>query len=358
MSPSMHPLPEDPAAWRGPDLAGSPDWVLTLAERQRGELVDLGQRLESSGLGLDHALSPAAPQIPSLPAALLDLMREIRHTLRDGRGFVLMRGFPVEAMSMQASRLAYAALGSALGSAMPQNRQGERLHDVRDTGADPRDPGVRLSVTRAEQDFHTDAADVIGLLCLKTARSGGVSRIVSSVSVYRAVAATRPDLAPLLFEPWTFHLKGEQPEGAPPYFRLPIAHATGGRLSTFFIGWYIRDAERLPGVPPLSPAQRELLDLYERTANSPALYLDMHFQSGDIQWLKNSVILHKRTQYEDWPEPERKRHLLRLWLAAEDFDDGIVALRRGHSASLHRDGIAPAATGSDVSTPPKPRSPA
>jgi hypothetical protein len=55
----------------------------------------------------------------------------------------------------------------------------------------------------------------------------------------------------------------------------------------------------------------------------------MDFQPGDIQWLKNSVVLHKRTEYVDWPEPERKRHLLRLWLCARDFTCGRDALRGG-----------------------------
>ncbi|HSW08003.1 TauD/TfdA family dioxygenase [Aquabacterium sp.] len=201
------------------------------------------------------------------------------------------------------------------------------------TGADPRDPTVRLSTTNAEQDIHTDGADVIGLLCLHAAKSGGQSRIVSSVSVFDTMHQARPDLARLLFEPWHFHLKGEHAPGAQPYFSLPIVRRVGGQLSTFFIGWYIRDATGLPAVPPLTQARQDALSLYEAIANDPALYLDMDFRRRDIQWLKNSVILHKRMSYEDHDEPVRKRHLWRLWLASPDFEDGIVALRRGHAAA-------------------------
>lgn len=324
-----------PAAWRGPALATSNEWIVRFDDAQRDELVALGGRLESAGTGADP-LGASVVTDADISPSLRNLMQGVREALRSGRGFVLMRGFPVERLSEAASRRVYAALGAMLGQAMPQNRKGELLHDVRDIGADPLDPNVRLSMTRAEQDFHTDGADLIGLLCIRKSRNGGVSRIVSSVSVYHEVARARPDLAPLLFRPWTFHLKGEQAPGAPPYAQLPIVHTLGGGLSTFFIGWYIRDAENLPGVPPLDSARRELLDLYEKTANSPELYLDMDFEPGDIQWLKNSVILHKRTAYEDWPEPERRRHLLRLWLAADDFGDGIVALRRGYEASVAR----------------------
>lgn len=322
-----------PANWRGDVLRQSKEWIRELGAEERRELIGLGARLAARANVADLARSRL--DLTALPA-LGALVAEVRSVLKSGRGFVLVRGFPLDEMSSDAARLTYVALGTALGVPKAQNRQGELVHDVRDTGADRHDLNVRLSVTNAEQDFHTDAADIIGLLCLQKARSGGLSRIVSSVAVYNAVASARPDLAPMLFEPWYFHMKGEQPAGAPPYFQMPIAHVIGDQLATFYIGWYIRHAEHLPGVPRLTPAQHELLALFERTANDPALYLDMEFERGDMQLLKNAVILHKRTEYEDWPEPGRKRHLWRLWLAARDFTDGIAATRDGHAASAHR----------------------
>lgn len=320
------------AAWRGQDLQRSSRWIHPLSAPQQAQIVEIGTRLESDGADVMRARKFAQHE-PDAAPQVRELMRRIRGELHHGDGFALMRGFPTHALSENASRLAYAAMGSMLGLSMPQNRQGELVHDVRDTGADPTDPNVRLSTTSAEQDFHTDAADVIGLLCLKKSKAGGVSRIVSSVTVFNEVARLRPDLAPLLFEPWYFHLKGEQAPGTQPWFQLPVAHVIGDALSSFFIGWYIRDAEKLPGVPPLSQQRKEVLALYEETANRPDLYLDMEFEPGDVQWLKNAVILHKRTSYEDWPEPERRRHLLRLWIAAPDFADGIAAVRQGHAAA-------------------------
>jgi hypothetical protein len=264
--------------------------------------------------------------------ALVSAVRKWRDVLSQGRGFVLIRGLPVDQLSADDALLAYWAIGLHLGTPVPQNFQGELLTHVRDTGADPTDPSTRLYKTRAEQDFHTDGADIIGLLCLRTAKHGGESRIVSSVTVFNEVLFRRPDLAPVLFRDFYWHYF--EPQMAERiHFTRPICTERGGRLNTFFIPWYIRLAQELPDVPALTPEQQAAIELLESTANDPSLYLDMEFRPGDIQLLKNSVILHKRTAYEDWADPERKRHLLRLWLAAPDFDDGDEQLRRGITLS-------------------------
>ena len=97
----------------------------------------------------------------------------------------------------------------------------------------------------------------------------------------------------------------------------------------FYIGWYIRDAQRHPQVPRLSDAQVEALELIETIANDPEMYLEMTFEPGDIQFLSNAKILHSREAYEDEPEPDRRRHLLRLWLSAHDFSGVDDVLRGG-----------------------------
>ena len=188
---------------------------------------------------------------------------------------------------------------------------------------------VRMAV-REHSRSDTDGADLIGLVCVRPARSGGLSRIVSSVRVFESLRAAYPELARELMTPWPFRLPGA-PDGVPRHFELPIARWDGRHLSSFFIGWYIRRAQELPDVGPLSARRLEALARYEALANDPALYLDMDFRPGDIQWLKSSVILHKRTAYEDSPEPASKRHLMRLWIAARDFEDGDDLLRDGMS---------------------------
>lgn len=268
------------------------------------------------------AIARGEPVEPALHAAMADATARTIAALTDGDGWILLRGVPVAGHDRATLATFYTMMGRALGRPMPQNLEGETITDIRDTGEDPGDPDVRLYRTRAEQDFHTDGADVIGLLSLQTARAGGASRLVSSVRVYQEVRARRPDLAPLLLQPWFFRIPGAKARGLPEALPRPIVTIAGDKIESFFIGWYIRNAQGLPGVPPLTDAQREVLALYEATANDPALYLDMDFQPGDVQWLRNCFVLHKRTAYEDHPEPERKRHLLRLWLAIDRLADG------------------------------------
>ncbi len=312
-----------PTVWRGSELAKTDEWIYSLSGAETAEIERLVAGLRRTGKPReritrdDVALDILAPAV-----------RMWRDTLAGGRGFVLVRGLPVDGMPNDDAALAYWALGLHLGTPVPQNFQGELLTDVRDTGADPTDPSTRLYKTRAEQDFHTDGADVIGLLCLQTAKRGGESRIVSSVTVFNEILRREPELATALFRDFYWHYFEPQMD-APVHFTRPICAARGGGLNTFFIPWYLRRAQELPGVPPLTAEQRATIEILESTANDPALYLDMEFRPGDIQLLKNSVILHKRTAYDDWDEPDRKRHLLRLWLAAPDFDDGDEQLRRG-----------------------------
>lgn len=244
-----------------------------------------------------------------------------------GRGFILVRGFPVAAYSEEEAAFAYWLIGLHMGHPVPQNRQGDLLGHVRDDGADPKQPGIRLYRTRAKLDFHTDGADIIGLLCLQAARSGGLSRIASSISVFNELLRRRPDLVPVLFEPFYWDREADALPGEPPYFPFPICRYQ--RLGTLYIGWYIRNAQRFAEVPRLFAAQTEAIDMIDAIANDPAFYLDMDFEPGDMQFLKNAVILHARTDYEDWEQPNKKRHLLRLWLSNSHFKDGNDQIRRG-----------------------------
>jgi len=314
---------QGPAAWRGSDLARTDDWIYRLSPREAAEIERLVATLRRSGMRREQITRSDV-----VLDALAPAVHAWRDTLARGRGFVLVRGLPIDNMSDDDAALIYWALGLHLGTPVPQNIGGELLTDVRDVGADPTDPSTRLYRTRAEQDFHTDGADVIGLLCMRTAKRGGESRIVSSVTVYNQILARRPELASHLFR--NFHWHYFEPQmPAPTYFVRPICTRRAGGLNTFFIPWYIRRAQELPDVPPLTDTQRAAIEIVEATANDSSLYLDMEFRPGDMQLLKNSVILHKRTAYEDWDEPQRKRHLLRLWLAAPDFDDGDAELRQG-----------------------------
>jgi hypothetical protein len=306
LPPSQVSLPGD---FTGADL--TPDrYVVELEAPVRRELSRLAA----------HATSGTI-DARGVRAALEEATVRTKCILAGGYGVVLLRGVPTEGLEREVAVALFTAMGEALGEPTAQTLDGELVTDIRDTGADRNDPDLRLYRTSAEQDFHTDGADVIGLMCLHPAESGGVSRVVSSVRVARRIGEARPDLAPLLFEPWFLHLPGGRERGLPGAFSRPIATFDGAKLESFFIGWYIRRAESVPDVPPLDDARRELLALYEATANDPELFVDMSFRPGDVQWLRNAFVLHKRTEYVDPAPPAPRRHLLRLWLSAPYLAD-------------------------------------
>jgi len=301
-----------PAAWRGEDLARRDDWVTTLDASALTELEDLRTTLRAHGKTV-ATLTRADVVLPTFGASIANWRRE----LLDGRGFLVIRGLPVERWGDEDSALVYWALGLALGHPGAQNPEGELLGHVRDTGEREMDPFVRRYRTAAHIAYHCDLADAVGLLCLRAARAGGASRLVSSVTVYNALRERRPDLIERLYEPFCLDRRNEQHDVGPGWVPVIPCRFAEGRLRTFYHSDYFRSVTRHADVPPFTTAEQELLDLYESIATEPALRLDMQFAPGDIQLVSNHVILHARTAYEDAPDPTRQRHLLRLWLSLD-----------------------------------------
>lgn len=316
---------DSPAVWTGREMAARRDWLHVLTPAEIADLDRAVAHARAQGKPLEALTREDFPLTALARAtdAWLDVLER-------GAGFLLVRGVPVERYGERDATLAHWGLGLHLGRAISQNAAGDLLGHVRDVGIAERDPTVRLYKTRERLGFHTDGADVIGLLCLRPAKSGGASRIASSAAIYNEILRRRPELVPVLYEPFPFDRNGEERPGEPPYFTLPLCRYHEGWLRTFYIGWYIRDSQRHAAAPRLSAAQRAVIDLIDEIAADPAVHLDMEFRAGDIQWLKNSVILHARTEYEDFPEPERKRHLLRLWLTSRRaFADSDPRLNAG-----------------------------
>ena len=197
------------------------------------------------------------------------------------------------------------------------------------TSADRDRSAVRLYTTNHRQDFHTDGSDLVGLLCLQSARTGGESRIASSLAVYNEMLRRRPDLVDELYRPLPWDRNDEEREGEPPFFEFPAFSDHDGTPRIFFIAWYIRDAQRHPDAPRLTDAQREALDLFEAIANDPAFHIEMDFQPGDVQLLNNARIVHSREAYQDHDDPGLRRHLLRLWLTAHTYSTVQDLLRGG-----------------------------
>ncbi len=297
------------AAWRGVDVAGDGTWPIRLDAVSIEELDQAYAAAHRRGVGMRELGREDFP-LPGLKEQIDAWREELAH----GRGFVFLRGLPVSRWGEEKSAYVYWGLGLHLGWPGAQNAQEELLGHVVNTGEDAATPFIRRYRTAANIAYHCDLADVVGLLCLHTAKSGGASRVVSSVSVFNELLGQRPDLAARLFEPLLLDLRDESDRG-PGYIPVYPCRFAGGVLRTFYHSDYFRSVTRHADVPPFTAEEQELLDLYEAIADTSALRLDMQFQEGDIQLISNHFLLHSRTEYEDHPEPERRRHLLRLWLS-------------------------------------------
>lgn len=311
---------DSPAAWRGEDMRQRTDWIVQLSPDEIAELHQ-AQQFAAAG-GRDMAAMTAADfPLPTLGARIAQWRDDIRH----GRGFVLIRGVPVAEWTERQAETFFWCLGHHFGMPGAQNPEGDLLGHVRDqrTSAD-----VRYYRTNKELAVHTDTADFVGLLCLRKAKAGGLSRIASSVAVFNELLRTKPHLVPRLFEPLWFDTKGE---GGVRAFPLPPCRYSRGELRTFWQSDYYRTVNRFDHVPKPTALEQELLDSYDGIANSARFHLDMDLEPGDVQLISNHTILHARTGFEDWPEPERRRHLLRLWISIPEERPLVERLRTAQS---------------------------
>ena len=330
-----------PAAWRGPAVLAAADWLQRLDAAELAELETATgpwlARAEQDSAAL-NLLDVAGFALPTLGPRLAALRTELQH----GRGFVLLRGLPVARWGRRFSAVAFYGLGAHLGRPRPQNAQGHLLGHVRDMGLHADDPAVRIYQTHERQSFHTDSCDIVGLLCLQTARSGGESALVSSVTLYNGLRAQRPDLAALLFQPVATDRRGEVPPGAKPYFEIPVFSWYQGHFAAIYQRQYVNSGQRFADAPRLTAAQVEALDLLDTLANDPTLNLTMALAPGDLQFVHNHRLLHDRMAFEDWPEPGQRRHVLRLWLAPDDGQPlpPVYAQRYGNVLPGQRGGVS------------------
>jgi hypothetical protein len=313
-----------PAVWRAADVADPAAWTFELTDVHRAELVAAARAAIESGVAFAD-LGPSTFPLPTLAAEVA----RWAVALAEGRGFQLVRGFPVDELTAEGAAMAYLGLGSHLGVPVGQNKAGEILTHIRDERLPDGTPNVRRYRTRLRQDFHTDGADIVGLLCLHRALRGGESRIASAGAVYNELLDRRPDLLEVLHRPFHWDRQGEEGPGEDPWFELPPLTEVGGQPRFFYLGWYIRDAQQHAQVPRLTTAQLDAMALLESIANDPAVHVEMDFRPGDIQWINNGRILHAREAYDDADDPDERRHLLRLWLAAHTFTSVEAELRAG-----------------------------
>lgn len=311
------------SAWLGRDLQARDDWMYRLSDAEVAEIDAALRHLQSTGRQIPEIGREHFPL-----GRLARTLRLLQTEIENGLGIMLVRGLPRDRYSAEEMGLIYWGIGAHMGRAVAQNAQGDVLGHVRDLGRDQyRDMHARGYQTASLLPFHNDSCDIVGLCCLETAKSGGLSSVASSVSVYNALVRSRPDLAKVLAQPFHADRRGEESEGQKPYYVTPVFIWHKGRMFNRFNRTFIDSAQRFPEVPRLSPLQIEALDAVAALCRDPAFRLDMKLERGDMQFVNNYCVLHSRTAYEDHAEESRKRHLLRLWLRTEAFADYPAALR-------------------------------
>lgn len=302
----------DPANWTAAELAAKDDWIWRLSAAEIAELESVAIALDRSGVDVKD-IRRGSFRFPTLGARL----QALKEDLLWGRGFAVIRGIPVTRFSRRQAAIAFWCIGLHAGDPVSQNAKGHLLGHVKDLGGTSlRNPQNRGYQTHERLPFHTDQCDVVALLCLNTAPTGGESLITSAIAIHNAMLARRPDLVAALAEPLYIDRRNEIPAGKDPWYRMPVFSYYGGYLTTYWTVSYIRSAQRFAELPRHSPALTEALDMFEKLAAE--LAFSMRMEQGDVQLLHNHVLVHSRTEYVDDPDPAHMRHLYRLWLATPD----------------------------------------
>ncbi|MFM2129674.1 MAG: hypothetical protein RL477_1220 [Pseudomonadota bacterium] len=297
------------SAWYPKDFENNECWIYSLNDAEVGEVLDAADATQARGIELMDIRKDAF-RLPTLAGPLAD----IRDELIFGRGFVLIRGLPVAGRTREQIARAFWGVGAHLGRAVSQNGRGQLLGHVTDLGGDY--GKVRGYMTRAHMSFHADRSDFLALCCLHPAKSGGAHRICSSVTLYNEMLKSRPDLVQeLTYRFYRFRSGELRPGETKPWYRQPVFSVTDGYFAARGASAAIAKMKQVAEIPPLTAAQEEAIALYKSTAATIAL--DINYQPGDISVVQNHVTLHSRSAFEDWPEVERKRHLLRLWLSTD-----------------------------------------
>ncbi|OAA57992.1 Taurine catabolism dioxygenase TauD/TfdA [Niveomyces insectorum RCEF 264] len=304
-----------PQAWKAEDVRRDNSWIQRLTPEEADGFRTALAHAKKANKPLLHMEQADFP----LPAASQRALKQAIATSQGRWGMCLVKGFPTEDWSEEDMRLAYWGMGLHMGVARTQNRASEVINDVRDAGGDYKGKNGRGYNTNAGLDFHQDSSDVVTLLCRRTAKSGGTSKVMSSIALRDRVREVRPDLLPVLESNTWFHSfqSAQDPDTQPPFYRCPIFGERNGMFCARTNRKNLEAAQRdFAGVvPPLTAAQREAIDLFDTIMPSDEFCYSMDIERGDLQILNSFVTLHSRTPFEDYPEHDQKRHLMRLWLS-------------------------------------------
>jgi hypothetical protein len=307
-------LIEGPSAWRAADIR-TEDYRVVLSAACRDEILCVADELRAYPLPT-ILRTPDDFAWPHCRAA----MAEVRRILKQGVRFAVVDRLPLEEIGDEAAAAIYWLLSSMVARPVAQKLDGTMIYDVLDTGAEALPgSGIRPDKTNIEIRFHIDNAynttppEIVGLHCLRTAKSGGISRVLSFPTVHNELLASHSSLLPRLYAPFWFDRQREFFPGEKEIFAAPIFDDVEGELRARFSHHQIKGGYALKG-EPIDNAGAAALDATLDIFEEPGIAIDFEFQPGEIQFVDNRTLGHSRTEFEDYPEPEKKRHLVRLWL--------------------------------------------
>lgn len=298
-------------SWRARDVSDPEAWTVRLTAADQRELaraLKTAKAKSDSLLDISREDFPLDGLVPKLAAMERDLI--------DGRGFARISALDAARYDDDELTMLYWGIGMHLGEPWPQNKYGHVMGDVTDQNKRPDDPTVRGNeIGGIALEYHTDGSDLVGLMCLRPAKSGGLSCVANAVAIYNTLVEKWPDLAAALYDDLPWDYRGEQKEGAKPFYMRSCFVDHDDRLFVRFVGAYIRASQRHPDAPRLSERQEAAIEAVQRLANDPDYNVYMDLQPGEMQFINNYHVLHGRTSYEDDVAGGYKRHLKRLWLA-------------------------------------------
>ncbi|TMJ28099.1 MAG: TauD/TfdA family dioxygenase [Alphaproteobacteria bacterium] len=304
-----------PQAWTRDTIVPA-DWTVTLTDTAQRELLAVRNEIRRAPLPT-FLLEPKDFALDACRAVI----EEVRRVAQSGPMFAVLDRLPMAEITRDEAIQLYWLLSSLLARPVAQKITGQMFYDVMDTGAKLKPgSGIRPTVTNVDLRFHNDNSynetppDYVCLLCLHPAMQGGVSQVMSVATVHKALEDRHPELMPRLYRPFWYDRHAEHHPGEPTTFAAPIfERAADGTvkarlaLSEIHAGYALRD-ERMDN--ETTAALAAVQSVFEQ----PELHVELAFAPGQIQFVNNRATGHARTEFVDFPEPERKRHLVRLWL--------------------------------------------
>ena len=291
-------------AWIGKDLRDNDSWVYHLSDHTLAVLDDALAKLKAKNL---HAPDFEKHDFEITDTDVLNLLVNLSEELENGYGFFVLRGLTTERYNEDELTNLYYGMGLYLGLPVTQNPRGDILGKVQNVG-DKTKKSTRVYETNAYLPYHTDLSDVVGLICIRKAKQGGLSSLVSAATVYNRILAEYPEYLSYYYHPAPCdHLGDDQPT------LTPIFSYHKDKLSCRYMRAYIELGHERLGLP-ISQVQKEALDVFDNFIHDPDLRLDMMLEPGDIQFCNNYMVMHSRTGFEDFEENEKRRKLIRLWL--------------------------------------------